>query len=164
MKKLRLLLTDVCHKKCDGCCNKDFKLDELEVVKSFKEFEVIMITGGEPMLYPEAVIDLIDQIREENKTAKLILYTTKLVEVIECDLDYELDGLTITLHDQKDADKFVQTERAIVLNSKCVARLNIFKGITIPQLRNKWIIKDNIEWIKNCPLPEGEVFMRLKPA
>jgi hypothetical protein len=24
-----------------------------------------------------------------------------------------------------------------------------------------WIVKDNMRWIKNCPLPDDEVFLKL---
>ena len=41
-------------------------------------------------------------------------------------------------------------------------RLNIFKGIDYSSIDTSlWDIKDNIEWIKNCPLPKNEVFQKL---
>jgi len=42
-------------------------------------------------------------------------------------------------------------------------RLNIFKGIYIPEVvdLSLWKVKKDMEWISNCPLPEDEVFMKL---
>ena len=41
-------------------------------------------------------------------------------------------------------------------------RLNVFKGVDISKLNTfGWKVKDEIEWIKNCSLPEDEVFMQL---
>jgi hypothetical protein len=40
-------------------------------------------------------------------------------------------------------------------------RLNVFKGVSLAELNlSCWKVKPNIKWIKNCPLPEDEVFMR----
>jgi hypothetical protein len=39
--------------------------------------------------------------------------------------------------------------------------LNIFKGIETPKVEG-WKIKNNIVWIKNCPLPEDEIFGKLR--
>jgi hypothetical protein len=40
-------------------------------------------------------------------------------------------------------------------------RLNIFKDIEIGELKyGGWKIKKDIEWIKNCPLPAGEILKR----
>ena len=41
-------------------------------------------------------------------------------------------------------------------------RLNIFKGVEVGKLELDWIVKDNIVWIKDCPLPEGETLMKYK--
>jgi hypothetical protein len=40
-------------------------------------------------------------------------------------------------------------------------RLNVFKGVSVPKTWSNWIVKKNMVWIKNCPLPEDEVFMKL---
>jgi hypothetical protein len=41
-------------------------------------------------------------------------------------------------------------------------RLNVFIGVDIEGFdTNGWQVKGNIEWIENCPLPVGEVFMKI---
>lgn len=77
-----------------------------------------------------------------------------------------LDGITLTLHDQKDASlahSFVSWVNIHELPKGISLRMNIFKGIDCSSLDlHKWRVKDNMEWIKNCPLPKDEVFMRYK--
>jgi hypothetical protein len=44
-------------------------------------------------------------------------------------------------------------------------RLNVFKGVDLTGVDvTHWKVRTDIEWVKDCPLPEGEVFMRLKWA
>jgi len=153
-------VTDVCNRQCAGCCNKDWDLDALPVCKDFTGYDEIMLTGGEPMLFPGKVAGVIREIRKVNTQAKVILYTAKLNKNIFTVL-HLLQGLTVTLHEVGDLKPFFMFERLI--SSMCSVsvclRLNVFKGIEAPYAP-KWKIKDNIEWIKDCPLPKNEEFMR----
>lgn len=164
MKKLRLLITKNCNKNCSGCCNNQWDLSKLPVCTSYAGYDEIMITGGEPMTEPLRVQRLIRAIRKENTFAKIILYTTDLATVLFYCLDWMLDGLTVTIHDRYDARHFVESEREANFDESLSLRLNIFKGISIFPLKHKWKIKEDIEWIENCPLPENEVFMRTADA
>ena len=106
MKELRLLLFKDCNRKCKGCCNKDWDLDNLPVCKSFKDYKTIMLTGGEPMLNPKLVEETIMAIRRINKTAKIIMYTAKVDHYNILYICKLLDGLTLTLHKQSDVKDF----------------------------------------------------------
>jgi len=163
-KKLRLLLFEDCNRTCEGCCNKSWDLKSLSKVTSFKYYYQVMITGGEPMLDPELVMNVARKIREENQETEIILYTAKtnnylwLIEIM-----YWVDGITITLHDQSDVKpfkKFDDTAPAHLLYSKSM-RLNVFKGVDTSSVDTScYKVKDNMEWIKDCTLPKNEVFMR----
>ena len=48
--KLRLLVTEECNRHCPGCCNNNWDLKSLSVCKSYRDYEQILITGGEPLL------------------------------------------------------------------------------------------------------------------
>ena len=164
MKKLRLVLFENCNRSCPGCCNKDWDLKHLSVVESYSEYDVVMLTGGEPMLNPELIIETAWKIREVSD-AKIYVYTAKVDNVMAmlAVLNF-VDGITVTLHEQSDVKPFLQFDYD--LNCMCIdksLRLNIFKGINIKEedLYADWIIKDNITWIKNCPLPKDEILMRL---
>ena len=173
MKKLRLIVTTKCNKSCEGCCNKQFDINSLPTIEpnEMVQYDEIYITGGEPMEVPGIVETLIYYLRTiENYQGKIIIYTTDLYTLGEIyDLCYNIDGITVTLHDNNDLDEFEDTMRRYLefnrqwLRGKSL-RLNIFKDVKIPKKKylKGWIIKDNIEWIDNCPLPEGEELKRLK--
>lgn len=79
MEKLRLLVTTKCPNKCPMCCNNSWDFSKLPVVEHFN-YKEIMITGGEPLLFPEKLSNLAESIRTVQKLAygnkgKLFLYT-----------------------------------------------------------------------------------------
>jgi hypothetical protein len=169
MKKiLRLIYTDVCNRNCEGCCNKDFDLANLPRPTHF-EYDEIFITGGEPLLFLDEVIGFIKALRLITK-AKIYVYTAYLDGYGANDFLTILrwvDGITLTLHEPRDWGMFLQLQSVInyvpeVTDGKSL-RLNIFKGVNtdIDLIPNYWRIKHNIEWIKNCPLPENEVLMKI---
>ena len=176
MKILRLLLNADCNRNCVGCCNKQWNLNYLPVADSrdFNKFDMIILTGGEPMLYPQWVRYMAQKIRSISK-AKIILYTAKLDFSIETALTLLfIDGITLTLHTQKDVEIFKDLQKNVdVLNGVQVdnifkglllnksKRLNVFKNVNIENIDTSgWTVKKDIEWIEDCPLPKDEVFMR----
>ena len=166
MKKLRLLVTDECDRTCSGCCNKDWDLEKLPIVQSFNGYDEILLTGGEPMLYPDEIYEIIDGIKVENSTAKIYLYSAKFNPALIYLLHISyLDGLTFTLHDSDDIRLFNLLNDQLLklsLTNKSL-KLNVFKGVNVSGINlSLWTVKDNITWIKNCPLPVDEVFMRLE--
>jgi len=161
MNKLRLLLFEECNRNCSGCCNKDWDLKSLPVCMNYSPYEEIMLTGGEPMLRPGVIYQTIYNIRKSSK-AKIYLYTAKTdnKESLYNMLLY-LDGLTITLHEQSDVKPFLEFNKLLVdsvIENKNL-RLNVFEGVKL-EYPKWWVVKDNIKWIKDSPLPKGEVLMR----
>jgi len=169
MKKLRLLLTKECHRNCEGCCNKNWDLASLPVCTSFQDYEEIMLTGGEPMSNPILIEFTMIRIYEENPQAKIYLYTADLrkVEWVYYLLE-KLHGINVTLHEQSDVDDFIIFNSLLSLETKYFKslRLNVFEGVDISTLDEQdlrgWKVRRNLKWIKDCPLPKDEVFMRLK--
>jgi hypothetical protein len=163
--KLRLVLFDECHRACDSCCNQDIDLENLPVCESYAGYDLIMLTGGEPMLHPQIVMEAIRQIRREVQ-APIILYTAltgdkeALSEIVR-----HIDGITVTLHDDADVQPFLAFDDFYAASWRTPRksyRLNIFRGVQIDlgDVKGRWKVKAEIEWIKNCPLPAGEVLMR----
>jgi hypothetical protein len=167
-KKLRLLVLEECERDCKGCCNKDYDLSKLEIAPhSYEEYDEVLLTGGEPMLVFNMLINLITHIKDTS-SAKIILYTSKLNK--PGDLDYinrRVDGVTLTLHEPKDLILFGRFYDEYVRQDYGSWRLNVFRGVDISphlvdQLRQLgWDVRTDKEWIPNCPLPEGEEFKRL---
>ena len=168
MKKLRLILTEECHRECEGCCNKDWDLASLPRETDFAQYDMILLTGGEPMLDRDRTLSIIKRIHSQSP-ARLILYTAKIDDALAViDVLHHLHGMTITLHAQEDAVYFQQLVGTIEgfsplekrVRTKSL-RLNIFKGVEVQwPTPSMWQVKRDCEWIKDCPLPEGEVLKR----
>jgi len=184
-KTLRLLITKRCNRVCPGCCNNDWNLDNLPINvnlsdESIKDYDEIILTGGEPTLVMDRLLETVLFIRNNPncKTIPIIVYSanvTKLRELMLLVYLRVIDGITFTIHEQADVEPFIEAWEDTLyqtlffdrLDGKM--RLNVFKGIIPPDglsWRKSFLymldVKDNIEWIKNCPLPENETFMRLK--
>ena len=171
MKKLRLLLFDKCNRSCEGCCNKGFDLEALSIVEDYTPYDTVMLTGGEPMLNVPLLLGTVALIREVNPKAKIIVYTAKINRVnLVLAVLKEVDGMTVTIHEEKD-NKYLFNLNMVIRHKGLVRitqgkslRLNIFKEANVPLTYDGasiWKVKNNIEWIKDCPLPTNEVFMRL---
>lgn len=123
-----------------------------------------MLTGGEPMLKPAAVLQTIEEIRQQT-AAPVYVYTADVddLDAVFAVLD-AVDGITLTLHEQSDVADFQTFDHCMVMKqiSGKSLRLNVFKGINLAEVDTRgWQVKNNIEWIPNCPLPSDETFMRL---
>lgn len=161
-KKLRLLLTEQCNRDCSGCCNKDWELSKLPVCTDYTKYKMIMLTGGEPMLQPELVMQAIDTICRQTN-APIILYTAdlsnwnQLMRILE-----RIDGITVTLHTPEDTVRFKSFDRRYQPSEQIKERmrLNVFAEAGSVEAKPYWMVKRNMQWIKNCPLPEKEIFMR----
>lgn len=165
MKKLRLLVTKRCPKSCEGCCNKDWDLDNLPIVTHF-DYDVIMITGGEPLanFFINNLMDILMDIEEltSTKNRKIIIYTA--IAYRSWILNF-CNGMTLTIHNNEDMLEFLAWEHEYTrYHGLKSLRLNIFKGVDLPENKTfkGWKVKKDIEWIPNCPLPENEEFKRLK--
>ena len=179
--KLRLLVTAKCHNDCPLCCNKQFNLNELEVVNRW-DYEEIMITGGEPLASNRTTSYLIKMIMgiraiwdAQGWKGKIYLYTsTRRADLIIKIIPY-LDGIVYTPHNTKELHTFMQFASARSFVRRVTdqsLRLNLFKEVADAEvikifsynsaiIQKLWQIKP-IEWIPNYPLPEGEDFKRIK--
>ena len=162
IKQLRLLLFPECDRSCSWCCNKDWDLTKLPKITDFRGYDIIMLTGGEPLLNDSLVIKVIQDIREQNNKAMVYVYTAKTNDPVLLDviLSYA-DGITLTLHEKQDGIAFAAiAEQLKGLKHKSL-RLNVFSGIEVHGSTEGWNVKSGIKWIKDCPLPVNEVFGRL---
>lgn len=91
--KLRLLLFDDCNRNCPGCCNRDWDLQALPLCQDYTPYRLIMLTGGEPMLYPEIIREAIAAIRRQTNVP-IYLYTA-MPEQLDALMPL-LDGVTVS--------------------------------------------------------------------
>lgn len=166
-KKLRLLVTKVCDRRCPGCCNKDYDLDNLPKITDFHGWDEIMITGGEPLLFPEQLRKFVKELDsvKDNET-KLYLYTASMNLITNWEwIITWFDGVQLTIHDlsQEEIDYFNNT---VLLHRRFTLprtlRLSVFPELKYPILiRPKlWDVVRFQGWIEKCPLPAGETLGR----
>ena len=167
-KKLRLLVTTDCPNHCPLCCNNRFDFDKIPVVDRW-DYDEIMITGGEPMLFPDYVRNLIIGINTWQDSmgmtpSKIYIYTARIYYIVPL-IPY-VNGIVYTPHNRKDVEQFVKINGFLLKEGvgDCSLRLNLFSDIKamLPEDidLHLWKVKD-MEWIKDCPIPEGEDFRRI---
>lgn len=177
--KLRLLVIAKCHNDCPLCCNKQFNLNSLPVVDRW-DYDEVCITGGEPLSTTRVahkVIDLIEGIRAiwnaQGRSGKIYVYTsTRRVDLLR-KAAIHADGIVYTIHGMHEGNvlsHFIYQSSRLICASGKSFRLNYFKGDEkyLPSsdtLRRHlyafWKVKV-LEWIPDCPVPQGEDFRKIK--
>ena len=164
MNKLRLMTTLNCNRHCVGCCNNDWDFNKVSYCETYDGYDEILLTGGEPLLYPHRIIRLCADIRAQTDT-KIYLYTAICDYTLQAIIPF-VDGICLTLHTRDDLKNFIEFDRicrpSLVRNKSM--RLNVFEEAGSVSkywpIRNTfWKVKEDMEWIKNCPLPVNEVLM-----
>lgn len=171
-KKLRLLVTTDCPNKCPMCCNNQFDFSKLPVVDRW-DYDEIMITGGEPLLFVtdlamellalQSVFDMM------GTNPKIYVYTADCTRNVAKIL-YYVDGVVLTPHKALDVEHFIELNTYLLKHKddkevkSTSLRLNLFPDMKALLPKDidlsLWQVKD-IEWIENCPVPEGEDFRRI---
>jgi len=109
------------------------------------------------MLYVKRLKDLINKLKRYNK--KVYLYTALPYPLVDFKTILKMvDGCTLTLHSIQDYKNFKAFELDKIYYSNKSLRLNIFPKIKI--LSDVWDIRPKV-WIKDAPLPSGEVLVSL---
>lgn len=139
-----------------------------------------MITGGNPLLnrpwykITRRTIALVATIRKVQKTrnlqpSKIYIYTNTCDHEILSKLSNFADGFVLTPHDYcelRDLMTFNYQFDDLIWPIYSSIRVNLFpeQESQLPDKFkwNKHIIVKHMEWIKDCPVPEGEDFRRLK--
>ncbi len=166
--KLRLLVTGMCPHKCPMCCNNQFNLLDVPVVDRL-DYREVMITGGEPLLFPTRVTQLVNGMRHLcGTTTKFYVYTSIAKAPVFLHVLNDVDGIVLTPHNTNAVVSFINLNKELLAHPELTynksLRLNLFDDIRqmIPQDENLslWNVK-RMEWVKDCPVPDGEDFRRL---
>lgn len=104
---------------------------------------------------------------------RLFLYTAWIDYRTLRHCSYNFDGICLTLHNKLDVVKFVAMNDFMLMkcscnengfNPNCSLRLNLFADMKALLPKDidlsLWKVKE-MEWIKDCPVPEGEDFRRI---
>ena len=110
MKRCRLIFTEECNRNCPGCCNKQYNFNGCASWDwdRAEEWSMVLITGGEPMLFPNELYAFLMRTGAGSiLKPPHILYTADCHDLpILIKLLKLLNGLTLTLHEQKDVLDF----------------------------------------------------------
>ena len=172
MKTLRLIVTEKCHRNCEGCCNKQWDIKALPVCRSFEGYDEIILTGGEPLRFRENLIALVQSIKRQTESP-VYIYTAFLDSEMEVLVALCFaDGITLTLHEMEDIEPFLDLNDLLLSTNVKMhrgksLRLNVFRGVDRELYKYEadlslWEIKDSIVWLEDCPLPDNETLMRLE--
>lgn len=172
--KARVILTLDCNKNCPGCCNKMEKFKSIMKEVDFeylKNFDTIILTGGEPLLDPEYTLMIATRLKNLGK--KIYLYTTQWDDSIVLEhIIAIVDGIHYTLHhpfsgrDQELFNEFQSSIKGLATKGDKSFRLYIESNINLnvhfnPSLFSRievkpWMREDQIE------LPEDELLILKK--
>lgn len=171
-KKLRLLVTTRCPNKCPMCCNNQFDFSKLPVVDRWN-YDEIMITGGEPLLFVNPLIETLLSLESVfdmmGTEPKIYIYTADCTRNVAKVLPY-VDGIVLTPHKELDIHHFITLNHYLRAHKDdydvkdASLRLKLFSDMKelLPKDTDLslWEVRD-VEWIENCPVPEGEDFRRI---
>jgi hypothetical protein len=176
MRKARVLITKKCDRDCDGCCNKSSILDSMKDITDLQilqEYQVIMITGGEPILVPEKLMDLLHWLDEHMEhTTPIYLYSARYDRKIYEKIMSLINGLHFTLHAEAN-DEDIADLKALSLFLKGYGRHHQSLRLAIDtrvysryDLSNidlsAWSVVRKMTWLKDAPLPAGEELLYMK--
>ena len=166
-KTARLIITLECNRQCFYCINTPtvlasaIHIDNLEVIK---EYPIVCITGGEPMLNPYRTIRIIEQLKEQNPAVKIYLYTAMYGNNIPR-IIMLVDGINYTLHAGAtpwDMKGFSFFQGSILLYGRTKSFcLRIFPGMgyRICTDTGSWKCINKSRWLEGdeCKVANGEV-------
>lgn len=100
--KARILITEICNRNCYGCCNTySTIMSQAQYINDLtelpQELEEIIITGGEPMLFPKKTQRIVEELRNRYPSSKLYLYSAFYHKNLK-NIIPTLDGLHYTIH------------------------------------------------------------------
>ena len=171
-KKLRLLVTTKYPGSYYIHCDNNFNINKKIPVINRWNYEQIIITGGEPLLYPIKVHSLLLNIRNiaamQGNNPRIIICTTICDKRLDTFLD-AVDGIKLTLLSKDNIREFQETNNRFLnivkagYSKKILMELNLPKDIQeyLPGIidLSLWRVKDIEE---NSIIQKKEDFKRIE--
>lgn len=165
-KTARVIVTTNCNRNCLGCCNSKLnEIPDMADISMLAKYEEIVITGGEPMLNPDSLLEFIKALRKQNKKQKIYLYTAHLVMDEHRKILGKLDGITVTLHaeatDNDIRNLKYMSELLYVhmedLDMRLFIDKRVYEKYDLSNIRlQAWDVVRKLEWKENCSPAENE--------
>ena len=167
----RLIITMDCNRDCVGCCNKSTAIIEqvttIQNLALLRDYPIIVITGGEPMLNWERTLKIAIRLKHNNPNVILYLYSSWYNHGLLLDMIDLVDGLHYTLHyptKESDIQDFNNLQGQLCCFNDKSFRLfidnRVYYGVYI--MPNLWHRVEIKPWMKECPLPSNEKLFILK--
>ena len=169
--KARVIITLACRRTCDGCCNnmpvfeEHRKIASIDAVAGYAE---IMLTGGEPMLYPRQTLGLVHHLKAHTG-ARVYLYSalyTRADRITWSELLASLDAFQFTLHAEAQDGDVAALEQLCTLVAATPHPGRSFRLAIDRRLYERydfsnldlsgWDVVRKMVWIIDAPLPAGE--------
>jgi pyruvate-formate lyase-activating enzyme len=169
----RVIVTYDCNRKCPGCCNTTYD-KVIPVLTSHAElirYDDIVITGGEPMLFPDEVLSLIKRIRNATFGRNIYLYssfwngTEKHLDVLRA-----VNGITFTLHaecNDKDVKALKDLSRDLISSdsNRLIIDNRVYDRYDLSNIDlSRWNVIRKLQWKDECEpaLNEDLYFYNIK--
>lgn len=168
MKTARILITTKCNRTCHYCCNeKDAGLDDAVFMESLEEldaYDAVVISGGEPMLYPKRLRELAKMIKGR-RDIPIYLQSATCTKYTDDVLQY-LDGITYTVHEEaalRDVTLFQNMQDLAMRYTDKTFRLNVHDNCKqyLPICANAWHEIRFFHHKDVCPVPANETLFVL---
>lgn len=172
MKTARVILTFACPRKCSYCAN-NYKgiIDkgiEVPDLKGLKGFDEVILTGGEPSVFPSMVWRALAEAKDASPGCKVYMYTAQFKPWLALLMPH-LDGIHYTVHENPTQDDIADfhTFQSLVMDypdKSC--RLYINQSVNLPMkiYPNAWKRIECKPWLSEseCKLPPNETLYIVK--
>ena len=173
-KKIHLLVTIFCDRNCPDCCNNQYDMTTIPVVteEELRNAEEIYLTGGEPFAYADPCRIAwrlkkdylnIKKVFVYTNATELAFYIAKKQTLFTLSSFNDLDGLTVSIKDEKDRWYFDYIVKIKEINELESNILYVFPNIPgcdhFDNLGN--FIKKDRYWQKDFTPAPDSIFRRI---
>lgn len=143
-KTLHLVVTTLCKRDCEFCCNKNYDIKNLPYVtdEELKSVDMLCLTGGEPFIFANPC-ELGRYYHGLYSNIKAVIAYTNAKELLHyydrtgCQI-YGIDGLSISVKDDSDLRALEELENEHKLSYYNFCRFNRIYDFTNKLDNNYW--------------------------
>lgn len=147
-KIIHLLITSLCNRNCEFCCNKQYDLNKIPYVtdEELKNAETLLLTGGEPFLFSNP--STISKYYKSNyKNIKNVYVYTNALELFNYlntnMISWRIDGVSVSIKTDVDLWAFGELVKHPYIKDLTSNRVYVFNNLIPKELGNfKLIIRE----------------------
>lgn len=164
-KIIRLMVTPLCRRDCEFCCNKQYSIADVPTVsdEELQRAEVLCLTGGEPFVFTDPC-NIAQYYRRIYRNIRKVYVYTNAFELADWIDDgnriHDINGLSISIKTESDAfffQKYIENEPDIC--SLPSNRLYVFHGLYTGKPKGFEVI--HREWPEVFKPANDSIFRRL---